>query len=287
MVNKQSEKTQASIRHYFIDEGGDSTLFSRKGKVLIGTEGCSRFFMLGLLDVPDPAALQRTFDDLRVQLMSDPYFNGVPSMQTKARKTALAFHAKNDLPEVRREVFGRLRDMEELRFFAIVADKWRVLEYVRQRNESDPDYRYHPNELYDYLMPRLFKERLHQSSSYHIIFSKRGQSDRTAALRQALEMGRNRFAKQQNVISDASLQVSVATPEEHASLQVVDYFVWALQRLYERGEDRYMKYLWQAFRLVQDIDDRRKAGYGVYYTQKKPLNAAALEWRRENKKPGI
>lgn len=29
--------------------------------------------------------------------------------------------------------------------------------------------------------------------------------------------------------------------------------------------------------LVQDIDDRRKAGYGVGYTQKKPLNAAALE----------
>ena len=262
-------------------------MFSRKGKELVGTEGCSRFFMLGLLDVPDPLTLQHTFDDLRVQLMCDPYFNGVPSMQTKARKTALAFHAKNDLPEVRREVFGLLRDMEELRFFAIVADKWRVLEYVRQRNESNPDYRYHPNELYDYLIPRLFKERLHQSSSYHIIFSKRGQSDRTAALRQALQVARDRFAKQQNVISDASLQVSVATPKEHASLQAVDYFVWALQRLYERGEDRYVKYLWQAFRLVQDIDDRRKAGYGVYYTQKKPLNAAALEWRQENKKPRI
>ena len=83
MVNKQSQKTRDSIRHYFIDEGGDSTLFSRKGKVLIGTEGCSRFFMLGLLDVPDPAALQRVFDDLRARLMSDPYFNDVPSMQAK------------------------------------------------------------------------------------------------------------------------------------------------------------------------------------------------------------
>ena len=65
MANKQSQKTQESIRHYFIDEGGDRTLFSQKGKVLIGTEGCSCFFILGLLDVPDPATLQRTFDDLR------------------------------------------------------------------------------------------------------------------------------------------------------------------------------------------------------------------------------
>ena len=30
---------------------------------------------------------------------------------------------------------------------------------------------------------------------------------------------------------------------------------------------------------VHDIDDRREAGYGV--TQKKPLNAAALEWRQK------
>ena len=41
------------------------------------------------------------------------------------------------------------------------------------------------------------------------------------------------------------------------------------------------------FWSVQDIDDRREAGYGVYYTQKKPLNAATLEWRRANKKPRI
>ena len=53
-----------------------------------------------------------------------------------------------------------------------------------------------------------------------------------------------------------------------------------LQRLYELGEERYLAYLWQAFGLVHDIDDTRKEDYGVYYTQKKPLNAAALEWRQ-------
>ena len=281
------QKQQTSIRYYFIDEGGDSTLFSSKGKVLIGSPGCSHFFILGLLDVPDPATLHQAFDDLRVRLMDDSYFNDVPSMQIKARKTALAFHAKDDLPEVRRDVFRILRDTEGLRFFAVVADKWRVLDYVRQRNESTSDYRYHPNELYDYLIGRLFKERLHQSSRYHIIFSKRGQSNRTAALRQALETAQNRFTKQQNATGDASLKVSVSTPKAQGGLQAVDYFVWALQRLYERGEDRYVKYLWRAFRIVHDIDDRRAAGYGVYYTQKKPLNAAALAWRKENKKPGI
>ena len=89
------------------------------------------------------------------------------------------------------------------------------------------------------------------------------------------------------MISNASLQVSEAPPKEQAGLQAVDYFVWALQRLYERHEERYVSYLWRAFRLVQDVDDRRQAGYGMYYTQKKPLNAAALEWRQQKKTPGI
>ena len=279
MTNNQSQKTETSIRHYFIDEGGDGTLFSRKGKVLIETEGCSRFFILGLLEVPDPTVLQHIFDELRGRLMSDSYFEGVPSMQAEERKTAVAFHATDDLAEVRMEVFRLLRDTEGLRFFAVVTDKRRVLEYVRERNESNPDYRYHPNELYDYLVRRLFKQRLHQSSEYRITFSKRGKSDRTDALREALQSAQNRFAEQHNVTSDTFLQVSQARPKDQASLQSVDYFIWALQRLYELGEERYVNYLWPAFRLVHDIDDRREAGYGVYYTQKKPLNAAALEWR--------
>ncbi|MDE0299415.1 MAG: hypothetical protein OXN17_12350 [Candidatus Poribacteria bacterium] len=110
------EEAHTTMRHYFIDEAGDSTLFSAKGKVLIGTEGCSRFFILGLLEVPNPIALQAAMDGLRLRLINDPYFNNVPSMQVKARKTAFAFHAKDDIPEVRRAVYRLLRNMEGLRF---------------------------------------------------------------------------------------------------------------------------------------------------------------------------
>ncbi len=280
MANKQTPEALSSNRHYFVDEGGDSTLFSRKGKVLVATEGCSRFFILGLLDVPAPVALSDRFDELRARLMSDSYFKGVPSMQPNERKTALAFHAKDDLPEVRREVFRILRDTEGLRFFAVVADKLSVLEYVRQRNKREADYRYHPNELYDSLTERLFRDRLHESSGYNIIFSKRGKSDRTAALRRALEAARSHFVTPQEITSRASLNIAVATPKEHAGLQAVDYFIWALQRLYERGEERYLTYLWKAFRLVHDIDDTSKTDYGVYYTQNRPLTAAALIGRK-------
>jgi len=281
------QKKSGETRHYFVDEGGDSTLFAKKGRVIIDTPGCSRFFMLGLLDVPDPVGLQHAFDDLRARLMSDPYFRDVPSMQPDGRKTALAFHAKDDVPEVRREVFSLLRSTDGLRFFAVVADKWRVLDYVRQQNERNPAYHYHPNELYDYLVRRLFKNLLHKDGGYEIVFSKRGAANRTAALRQALETAREHFTRQWNITSDAPMQVSAATPAKQAGLQAVDYFTWTVQRLYEKGEDRYLIYLWPAVHLVQDVDDKRKAGYGVYYTQKKPLNAAALAWRHGKILPGI
>ena len=53
----------SSTRHYFVDEAGDSTLFDSKGRVLIGSEGCSRFFILGLVDIP--LHLVQDIDDTR------------------------------------------------------------------------------------------------------------------------------------------------------------------------------------------------------------------------------
>lgn len=264
-----------SVRHYFVDEAGDGTLFDRHGNMRIGSEGCSNFFILGLVDVADPQTIGHDLDQLRANLLADPYFKKVPSMQPGQKKTALAFHAKDDVAEVRREVFTVLRH-HQFRFFAVVRDKRKVLAYVHQRNDADPTYRYHLNELYDYLVRRLFKNLLHKDDEYHITFAKRGGSDRTAALKGALEQAQQRFRQQWNVTTDSVINVTASTPDKSPGLQVADYCLWALQRLYEKGEDRYLELLWPSFRLVHDIDDTKTTQYGVYYTQKKPLTRAAL-----------
>ena len=74
------------------------------------------------LDVADPVALGADLNALRQTLLADPYFSGVPSIQPERRKTAVAFHAKDDLPEVRREVF-RVLLRHEIQFVAVVRDK--------------------------------------------------------------------------------------------------------------------------------------------------------------------
>ena len=171
-----------STRHYFVDEAGDGTLFDGKGRVIIGGEGCSRFFILGFVDIPNPVSLTHEMSELRATLLADPYFRGIPSMQPDQRKTALAFHAKDDVAEVRREVFSLLRRHTGIRFFAVVKDKRATLDYVLSRNEREPRYRYEPNELYDHLVRRLFKNMLHKDDAYDLYFARRGKSDRMVAL---------------------------------------------------------------------------------------------------------
>ncbi len=265
-----------SVRKYFVDEAGDGVIFNAKGRIIVGDEGCSRYFVLGLADISQPESLAQDMDGLRAHLLADPYFKGVPSMHIDSGKTAVAFHAKDDLPEVRREVFNLLL-RHDMKFFAILQDKQRVVDYVRQRNERDSAYRYSPNEQYDYLVRGLFKQLLHKHDEYHISFAKRGSSSRTEALRNAIEMARQRFCEEAGIATCPVIDVRVTTPSVCAGLQAVDYFLWALQRLYERREDRYIQLIWPLVSLVRDPDDRRDAQYGVYYTQKKPLTLAAFE----------
>lgn len=191
-------------------------------------------------------------------------------------KTARAFHAKDDLPEVRHEVFALLQ-RHKLRFLAAVRDKQSVLEYVRHRNEREPAYHYNPNELYDFMVRSLFKNSLHQADEYRVHFARRGNSDRSEALTAALEAARERFNLKWGLAGQAHLRVRACDPAKCAPLQAADYFLWALQRYFERGEVRYITYLWPQVGVVHDMDDKRVQRYGVYYTKRKPLTAAL--WR--------
>jgi hypothetical protein len=229
-----------------------------------------------LLDVSDPVRLEREITNLRSRLLADPYFKDVPSMRTERKKTAFCFHAKDDIPEVRREVFAVLMK-HEMRFFAVVRDKHRIAELVQEHNRKSSTYRYHPNQLYDRCVSRLFKERLHKDGGYMIHFAKRGAKDRTTALKISLELARNNFRRSWGIEGISPMEVVPMVPPRCVGLQAVDYFLWALQRLYERGEERYWQYVWASVRLVHDVDDIRRYGYGEYYTQKHPLTAAACK----------
>ena len=150
-------------------------------------------------------------------------------------------------------------------------DKRIIAKKVLEENRRKPTYRYHPNQLYDRCISQLFRERLHKDDGYKIHFARRGRSDRTEALQRALEAARTSFYKKWGIAGTAPIEIVPAKSSEVPCLQVADYFLWALQRFYERGEDRFMNLLAAKVGLIHDVDDTRKSGAGAYYTKSNPL----------------
>ena len=273
-MNKSPPTPPAGIAHYFVDESGDGVLFNAKGQVLLGQSGGAMdHFIMGLLEVDEPGALSLELEQLRADLKADPYFKDVPSFQPERGKTATAFHAKDDLPEVRREVLMR----HSVKFYAEVRDMRAVLAYVRERNARNGDYRYRPNELYDSSVARLFKNRLHQYESCRVCYAVRGRSDRTKAFADSLLLARERFSKQWDKHVATTIEVMPAQPFQQAGLQAVDYLLWALQRYYARQESRFLEMVWSKVSLIHAVDETSAAPYGVYYSKTKPLVGAALK----------
>lgn len=273
-----------AVKHYFIDEAGDGTLFDKNGRVIIGEEGCSKFFMIGLADIDAPTALQADLDGLRSQILADPFLKKLRQFRSDRKETSVYFHATVDPVEVRWEVYKILL-RHEFRFTAVIKTKRTVLDYVKSRNQQDKDYWYHEDELYDFILRRLLKERLHQHDAYRVMFAIRGNKKRSAEFRAAIEQSRAAFLEEKQISSASAIEVIPAYSRDAAGLQVVDYCLWALQRVCERPDepvcDRYLNPLWEAGKisLVIDCDDTTKASYGEYYTKKKPLLPAAFKKR--------
>ena len=263
---------------YFVDEAGDTTLFGRFGKVLVGTDAVSRFFVVGRLEVDDPQALEADVAALRTQLMADPLLQAVPSMKPDAGKTALFFHAKDDVPEVRHAVF-KLLLQHELRFSAVVKEKHHLLADVRGHEAVNAEYRYKADghEIYDDLIARLFGRFGEFGAQRHITFAVRGSKPRTAALKTVLDNIDKGFEGDFGFAPHGRTVVHSSFPPKSAGLQACDYLLWALQRFYERNEERYLQAMWSKFTRVLDLDapapkTKGKPVYGgVEFNKKHPL----------------
>jgi hypothetical protein len=267
--------TERLIHHYFVDEAGCLTLFDKRGRIIVGQEGVSKVFMVGVAHVPEPDRAHELIESLRSDLLADPYFKGVPSMQPEARKTALCFHAKDDLPEVRREVFRILPQLgAKVQVFirrkhTIAQEAQTSFRLLRQKLKADA--------VYDDLVKRLFRNILHKADENRIVFARRGKTDRYEALQAAISRAKANFDRKWGIHADTPTMIESAYPSEHAGLQVIDYYLWAVQRLYERAEDRFFSMLADSYRLIVDLDDKRHRPYGEYYTDSNPLELQKIE----------
>lgn len=279
-----------TIAHHFVDEAGDTTLFGRYGKVLVNTDAVSRFFMVARLEVDDIEALQVKMDELRAELLADPLLKAVPSMQTAAGKTALFFHAKDDVPEVRHAVF-KLLLRHDLRLSAVVKEKKHLLAEVHRHQALNPKYRYKADghDIYDDLIAKLFGRFGEFGAQRHITFAVRGSKPRTAALKTVLDNIDEGFKGDFGFAPHGHTTVHSGYPSASAGLQACDYLLWALQRFYERSEERYLHAMWPKFTRVLDLDapapktKGKPVPDGVAFNEKHPLTleSRAGVWNKD------
>jgi hypothetical protein len=278
-------------QHLFVDEAGTPTLFHESGKPIADTYGCSRFFILGKLEVENPPALAAALTELRQKMLADPLFAGTQSFKPERKKTAITFHAKDDLQEVRIPVFHLLRDFgSQLRFHAVVCDKLKLTEIETAKRAAEPGYRFNENSVYDFLMRELFGKFHRLADRYEVCVAKRGNTTRNEALRTALTHAERdfelKFGFRRNHPDD--WRITVLPSKMAPCLQAVDYFLWALQRFYEVKwnvvtkqkqidtdtgrvirEDRFLKALWSQVGEVHDL--HFGSAHGTFHTAQKEL----------------
>lgn len=290
-------EARLDVLNIFVDEAGDPSLFQgRRGKPITGTQGCSRYFILGKLEIDDPADLAAKLQGLRADLLADPYFAGVESFRPERGKTALAFHAKDDLPEVRRQVFHLLRsEQSALRFHAVVCDKEVLTRQEIGKRERAPGYRYQPNALYDALVRSLFAKFHRLADNYALCVARRGHKDRNQAITRALEHAEKDFEESFGFSRGGvdAWRIVVSDPKTEVCLQAVDYFLWAVQRFYELRlhpqsgetlprEDRYLNMLLEQIAEIHDLDFG--PARGTFFNAQRPLTLAERFTRAGQKK---
>lgn len=249
---------KAGSNWFFVDESGDPTFYDRNGNLMVGQQGCSPILLLGFIETSDPVVLRRGLLDLQQQIAADPYFEGVPSLA----KTALAFHAKDDLPEVRFQVYKLLATLDFKAQFIVA----RKVERVFRNNFSAREMAF-----YDHLVATLFMNTLHRYQSNYIYFAKRGSRNRQKPLEAAIQRSINEFEQKWDVKVNTEVHVQSQSPIGEPCLSIIDYMNWAVYRAFTQREMRYLRPVAEKISLLVDLYDQERYPNN-WYSRKNPFD---------------
>jgi hypothetical protein len=263
----ESTTPMPEVHHRFLDETGDTTFYGKGRKLIIGKEGVSLSFGLGVVRIDRPLEeVRREIRALQTQVENDPLLNTIPSVQKRVASGGFFFHACKDSPDVRAVLLRYVRELE-CEAEVVLARKIPAL-FEKQHHGRE-------EEFYADLLAHLVKNRLKRAGTLVLNVAERGSSTRERVLTEALRLAKERAAKKwggENL--KARVVFNVQNPRTEPLLTVSDYLCWAVQRVFEQGEVRHYNYLAEKLRLVVDLYDREKyTGSRNYYDKKNPLTA--------------
>ena len=244
---------------YYFDESGDPKILGHRGKNLLNEGKVSKTFSVGYIEMSNPNKLLTDMESLRKELMEDDYLQAVPSI----RNLKNGFHANKDCAEVREKVFKQLKNAD-FNAYVIVARKDENI-FRRRFNMSD-------KRLYRFLVAELLKNRLHLYQEIDIYFSKMGDVVSVSNMTEALNDAVMKFQEKWGAKNNGNIRVFLQQASHLPLLQVVDYVLWTISRVYEKNDFRYFNYIKEKIKLVHDIfDTSTNQYYGTFYTDRNPL----------------
>jgi len=259
-----------NITHRFLDEAGDTTFYLKGRKKAIGTEGVSSCFILGMIKITDSISDTRNkIINLQNSISSDAYLNVIPSIRNKINSTGYYLHATDDPPEVRM-LFIKLIQQINCSFEAVVLRK--SIEHFETTHKGKEEH------FYADALSHLLKNKFESLDRIILNVAERGKCTKNANLEISLKKAQMRF-KDMNHEKDIITKIvfNVSTPTVEPLLNLADYFCWSVQRVFEKGDIRYYKYLKNKISIVADIYDYEKTGsvngWKNYYDKKNPLTS--------------
>ncbi len=268
-MNDQPEPSSAepAISHRFLDEAGDTSFYGKGRVPILGQQGVSLSFAIGMVKFKgDLAAVRATIREMQAGVVADPYLKSIASVAKKAAGRGFFFHATDDPPEVRERFFKFIQALDCTCEVIVARKKPSIFARKHHNQES---------EFYADVLSHLLKNKLHLGQKIVLNIAERGASTRNANLEWALTKAVERFEKKWNKEDICSSVVfNVQNHYTEPLLNVADYLCWAVQRVFERGETRYYDFLGNRIRLVVDLyDSANYVGSRHYYQRKHRLTA--------------
>jgi hypothetical protein len=251
--------------HHSLDEAGDSTFYG-KGKIpIIGTNGVSNVFILGMLTVNEPLPqLRERIIELQKSVETNVYYKNIPSVKKRVKKGGFYFHAKDDIPELRKEFYDFILKTECS--LQVVVGRKIVTLFENKHNGNEPEF-------YADLLSHLIADKLKEKGKLVLNIAQKGSSTKQNNLKEGLLKAQKIFLNQfPDKVEKTKVEFYVAKFADEPLLAISDYLCWTIQRIFEKGETRFYEYMQSKIPLVIDLYDEENAKEGIYiYTKDNPL----------------
>jgi Protein of unknown function (DUF3800) len=226
--------------YLFIDESGDPVFYGNRKKLLVGTEGFQSYLIIGMIETENRKALRKAVIDFMEGIKGDSLYNSIPSVATDK---GWYVHARGDHPEIRAKFFELLRNLEGYKAHIVIAKKDLNI-FNRKHNNN-------PTEFYFDVLHHLLNGRLHNSGCKYMLYLSQRGNNSLHKFQNAVE----KALAARDSSSDGHIQynLEIVPSNEMPELSIIDYLMWAVQRMLLTGESRYFDALKDKYETVLNL----------------------------------